>query len=275
MEEYLKKGYGFIKDNLIEYEKPDLESDPLGVLEKGEVIDYENMEKKESGIWISYTKDDVKRYILAIDNEGNLFINLPKIKDGNYILKPFKENENANKLTFFNNNLLLQFVPEDNSYKIIYVENSNSLGVNEENIIEECEVFSENEIKWNIKRNKLNEFNFEDSKTGLRMEFCENLNKLILSEVNNDSYYQKFKLIPIQDYNENNKEDKLINEDKNDENGKIDILNKNFDDYQQNNNNNDDNNDLDKNIENDNNDNNINLNQNKNNNKINFNENGE
>jgi len=275
MEEYLKKGYGFIKDNLIEYEKPDLESDPLGVLEKGEVIDYENMEKKESGIWISYTKDDVKRYILAIDNEGNLFINLPKIKDGNYILKPFKENENANKLNFFNNNLLLQFVPEDNSYKIIYVENSNSLGVNEENIIEECEVFSENEIKWNIKRNKLNEFNFEDSKTGLRMEFCENLNKLILSEINNDSYYQKFKLIPIQDYNENNKEDKLINEDKNDENGKIDILNKNFDDYQQNNNNNDDNNDLDKNIENDNNDNNINLNQNKNNNKINFNENGE
>ena len=192
MKEYLKKGYGYIKQNMIENEKPYLESDPLGILEKGEIIEYENIEKNESGIWISYTKDDIKRYILAIDNKGNLFINLPQIKDGNYILKPFKENENAKKLNFFYKQLLLQFVPEDNSYKIIYIESSNSLGVNEENIIEECEVFSENEIKWNIKRNKLNEFYFEDSKTGLQMEFFENINKLILSEINNNSNYQKF-----------------------------------------------------------------------------------
>jgi len=260
MEEYLKKGYGYIKQNIIENEKPDLESEPIGVLEKGEVIEYENMEKNELGIWISYTKDDIKRYILAIDNKGNLFINLPKIKDGNYILKPFKENENAKKLNFFYKQLLLQFVPEDNSYKIIYIESSNSLGVNEENIIEECEVFSENEIKWNIKRNKLNEFNFEDSKTGLQMEFCENSNKLILSEINNDSNYQKFKLIPIQEDNENNKEDNIINEDKNEQIDKIDILNNNFDDYQQNNYNNLDNNGLL-------NDNNINPNNNNKNNE--------
>ena len=238
MEKYLKKGYGYIKQNRIENEKPNLESDPLGILEKGEVIEYENLEKNKSGIWISFTKDDIKRYILAIDNKGNLFINLPKIKDGNYILKPFKENENSKKLKFFYKQLLLQFVPEDNSYKIIYIESSKSLGVNEENIIEECEVFSENEIKWNIKRNKLNEFNFEDSKTGLQMEFYENVNKLILSEINNDSNYQKFYLIPIQDENENNKEDNKINEDKNEQIDKIDILNNNFDNYQQNNNNN-------------------------------------
>ena len=115
------------------------------------------------------------------------------------------------------------------------------MGVNEENVIEECEVFSENEKNWNIKRNKLNEFNFEDSKTGLQMEFNKNLNKLILKEINNDSNYQKFKLIPIQDDNENNKEDNIINEDKNEQINKIDILNNKFDDYQQNNNNNLDN----------------------------------
>ena len=65
------------------------------------------MEKNELGIWISYTKDDIKRYILAIDNKGNLSINFPKIKDENYILKPFKENENAKKLSFFYKEMLL------------------------------------------------------------------------------------------------------------------------------------------------------------------------
>ena len=108
MEKYLKKGYGYIKQNRIENEKPYLESDPLGILEKGEVIEYENLEKNKSGIWISFTKDDIKRYILAKDNKGNLFINLPKIKDGNNILKPFKENENSKKLKFFYKQLLIK-----------------------------------------------------------------------------------------------------------------------------------------------------------------------
>ena len=214
MEGFLKQGYAYIKQNIVENENPNLNSDPVGLLEKGEIIKYENLEKNEFGTWISYSKDDVKRYILAIDNQNNFFTNLPKIKEGTYYIKPFEEIDNELKIDFFNKKLLIQYVPEDDSYRIIVVESNNSLCSNEEKIIEECEIFSENEIKWKIKTNNFNEFYFEDSITGLQMEYSEYSDKLILSEVNNNTNSQKFILFPNDD--EQNKGNYLDNENKKD-----------------------------------------------------------
>ena len=217
MNGYLNEGYAYIKENIIENEKPDLNSSPVGLLEKGEIIYYKNLEKNDFGFWISYTKDDIKRYILVKDNQNNFFANLPKIKDGSYFIKPFEENDNELKIEFFNKKLLIQFLPEDDCYRIIIIESNNSLSLNDKKIIEECEIFSEKEIKWKIKTYNFNEFYFEDSKTGLQMEYSNNSNQIILSQINNNTNFQKFILIPLDEEN-NKKEENKNNENKNNEN---------------------------------------------------------
>ena len=50
---YLNEGYAYIKENIVENEEPDLNSSPIGLLDKGEIIYYKNLEKNDFGIWIS------------------------------------------------------------------------------------------------------------------------------------------------------------------------------------------------------------------------------
>jgi hypothetical protein len=207
MEKFIKKGYAYIKENIIEISKPIINSDPVGILEKGEVINYEDIVENESRIWISYNKDDIKRYILAIDNNNYYFANLSTIKDGNYIIKLSQQKEEV-KIEFFEQKFLIQFVPEENSYRIICIDSNNSLGVNDEMIIEETEIFSEKEIKWEIKKIDFNEFSFADSKTGLQMEYSEDSKKIILSEIDINSKNQKFLLISEENKDKDKDKDK-------------------------------------------------------------------
>ena len=258
MEKFIKKGYAYIKENIIEISKPIINSDPVGILEKGEVINYEDIVENESRIWISYNKDDIKRYILAIDNNNYYFANLPTIKDGNYIIKLSNQKEDV-KMEFFKQKFLIQFVPEENSYRIICIDSNNSLGVNDEMIIEETEIFSEKEIKWEIKKVDFNEFSFADSKTGLQMEYSKDSNKIILSEIDINSKNQKFLLISEENKdkdkdkendieNINNEEKKenvnnIIDLDMDDYNDNINDNNINIDNHKDENNLNDENDD--------------------------------
>ena len=260
MENFLNEGFAYIKENLIENEKPDINSPPVGILEKGEIIYYKNLEKNDFGFWISYTKDDIKRYVLAKDNQNNFYTNLPKIKDGSYFIKPFEENDDELKIDFFNKKLLIQFLPEDDCYRIIKIESNNSFASNENKIIEECEIFSEKEIKWKIKTFNFNEFYFEDSKTGLQMEYSNDSKQIILSNINDNSNFQKFILIPIDQEEHNNNNNNKEDENKNDENLFENNINNNNNNTNDNNiNNNNNNNNDDYNIDND--DENINYNK--------------
>ena len=88
---------------------------------------------------------------------------MPIISDGDYLIQPSSEEDNV--LEIDNNTIIIneininekqkfhiQFIAEENCYRIISVDSNNSfeLNSNEGNKLNECEIFSENEIKWKI-----------------------------------------------------------------------------------------------------------------------------
>ena len=228
MENIPKHGSAYVNQFIEEKPQPSLDSDLIGIQEKGDIINYEGILQNEFGIWIYYTPEDnnqIKKYILAINSKNEKLVNLPLIKDGIYLIQP-KEHEDIifeikdSKISLEEINLgenqkfLFQFIPEEMTYRIISVKTGNSL-YSEEKEIKECEIFSEKEIKWKLNTNDFKEFYIEDPKSDKRMEFVENDNnkKIILSEKKEDNSKQKFLIIFFEEENKNNDLDKNKNED--------------------------------------------------------------
>ena len=234
MENIPKHGSAYVNQFVEEKDQPSLDSNLVGIQEKGDIINYEGILQNDCGIWIYYTSDDnnkKKKYILAMNSNKEKYVNLPLIKDGIYLIQP-KSNEEIifeiknSKIILEEINLgenqkfLFQFIPEEMTYRILCT-NGNSLfsDDNEGNAIKECEIFSEKEIKWkliNININNNKEFFIEDINTGKRMELCENNGekKIVLVNKNDNNDKQKFVLI----FFEENKNDEINEkqEEKND-----------------------------------------------------------
>ena len=234
MENLPKRGSAYVNQFLEEKAKPSLDSDLVGIQEKGDIINYEGILQNNFGIWIYYTSDDndkIKKYILAINSKNEKFVNLPLIKDGIYLIQP-KGNEEIifelknSKISLEEINLgenqkfLFQFIPEEMTYRILCT-NGNSLfaDANEGNTIKECEIFSEQEIKWKLIQNEDKIFFIEDNKSGKRMEFLENNEdkKIILADKDDNNDKQKFNLI----FFEENKNDDINDRIKEDDNNII------------------------------------------------------
>ena len=164
--------------------------------------------------------------MLAIDKDNNYFVNLPIISDGEYLIQPSGDNNivleyddksiilneiNINEKQKFN----IQFIPEDNCYRIICISSNNSLELSKDgrNELNQCEIFSENEIKWKIYTTNFKEYCLEDNKSKLKMEYSKENNNIILSEIKLDVNSQKFLLISLDNENKNNEnnENKIIN----------------------------------------------------------------
>ena len=225
-----KKGSAYVNQFLEEKLNPSKEGELVGIQEKGDIINYEGILKNNEGIWVYYTSDDnnqIKKYILAIDSNNEKFLNLPLINDGIYLIQPLDLNDqifemNDSKISLQEINLgdnqkfLFQFIPEDMLYRIICISSGNSLCLDEknENHIKECEIFSENEIKWKLKTFDYNEFFLEDVKSNKNLEYDEKNKNIFLGEINEESRQQKFKIIFFEEDNKNNKNQ----ENKNNEN---------------------------------------------------------
>ena len=193
MENIPKKGSAYVNQFTEEKSKPSLDSDLVGIQEKGDIINYEGILQNNYRIGIYYTSDDnnkIKKYILAISAKNEKLVNLPLIKDGIYLIRPKAYDDmlfeiKDSKICLEEANLgenqkfLFQFIPEEMTYRIICVGNGNSLCAKQEegNIIKECEIFSEEEIKWKLYTNDFNKFFIENYKKGMKIE---------LNEVNNE-----------------------------------------------------------------------------------------
>ena len=170
MEKFPKKGFAYIKQFLVEKENPFLESELVGIIDKGETIHYEGIKQNEFGIWLILKDDDQIKYVLIKDKENNFYANLPIINDGEYLIQNSQDNETV--LEINDKNLILneinidnkqkfefQFIPEDNCYRIINISSNNSFEINEDgNKLNQCEIFSEKEIKWKLINNDNKEF---------------------------------------------------------------------------------------------------------------------
>ena len=234
MENIPKKGSAYVNQFTEEKSKPSLDSDLVGIQEKGDIINYEGILQNNYGIWLYYSSDDnnkIKKYILAINSKKEKLVNLPLIKDGIYLIRPKAYDDmlfeiKDSKICLEEANLgenqkfLFQFIPEEMTYRIICVGNGNSLCAKQDegNIIKECEIFSEEEIKWKLYTNDFNKFFIENYKNGMRMELNEvnNEKKIILAEKNENNDKQEFWLISLEDNkNENiNPDENIINDDK-------------------------------------------------------------
>ena len=217
MNNFPKNGFAYINDFIIKKEKPFLDSELVGVLEKGDTVHYEGYEQNEFGIWLILIEDDIKKYILAIDKDNNYFVNLPIISDGEYLIQPSEDNnivlENDDKGIILNEininekqKFNIQFIPEDNCYRIICISSNNSLELSKDggNKLNQCEIFSENEIKWKIYTTNFKEYCLEDNKSKLIMEYSKENNNIILSEIKLEENSQKFLLISLDNENQNN-----------------------------------------------------------------------
>ena len=225
MDKIPKKGFAYIKEFREEKEKPSIDSEFVGMVEKGDTVHYDGVEQNEFGVWIILREDNKKKYILVIDENNKCFANLPIIHDGEYLIQPL---EYKDKVLDNNNGSIIineisidekqkfnfQFISEDNCYRIICVGSNNSLelNLNEGNKLKECEIFSDNEIKWKINKNNLKEFCLEDSKTNLLMEYSEENNNIILSEKKLNYNNQKFLLISLENDIKNNDNEDIVEE---------------------------------------------------------------
>ena len=223
MDKIPKKGFAYIKEFREEKEKPSIDSEFVGMVEKGDTVHYDGVEQNEFGVWIILREDNKKKYILVIDENNKCFANLPIIHDGEYLIQPL---EYKDKVLDNNNGSIIineisidekqkfnfQFISEDNCYRIICVGSNNSLelNLNEGNKLKECEIFSDNEIKWKINKNNLKEFCLEDSKTNLLMEYSEENNNIILSEKKLNYNNQKFLLISLENEVKNNDNENIV-----------------------------------------------------------------
>ena len=230
MKNIQKNGYAYINQFIVQKEKPLLDSELVGICDKGDTIHYEGLEQNEFGVWIILIEDNIKKYILVIDKDNNYFANLPIISDGEYLIQPLEDNEavlEINDISVTINEITIdekqkfnfQFIPEDNCYRIINVGSNNSFELieNENNKLKQCEIFSDNEIKWIISTTDFKEFELQDSKTKLILEYSLNDKNIFLSEKKQDSNNQKFILISMELEKkdvDNNNNNKIINEKK-------------------------------------------------------------
>ena len=197
MENIPKHGSAYANQLIEEKPQPSPDLELIGIQEQGDIINYEGVLQNEFGIWIYYTPDEnnkIKKYILAINSNGEKLVNLPLIKDGIYLIQP-KEHQDMifevkdSKISLEEINLgenqkfLFQFIPEEMTYRIICTQTGNSLYY-ENDEIKECEIFSEKEIKWKLVTNDFKEFFIEDNKSNKRMEFVgdDNNRKIILAD---------------------------------------------------------------------------------------------
>lgn len=233
MENIPKKGFAYINQFLVQKENPFLDSELMGILEKGETIHYEGIEQNEFGVWLILLEDNKKKYVLVKDKDNNYFANLPIISDGEYLIQISQDNEVVLEIddkSIKTNEVMIDdkqkfrfdFIPEDNSYRIINISSNNSFEINEDdgNKISQCEIFSEKEIKWKLNTTDFKEFVLQDKRTGLVLDYSLENKIIILSEMQPNNKSQKFILISLDNEIKNKDNENIIIENKgiNDEN---------------------------------------------------------
>ena len=228
MENIPKKGFAYINEFLIKKENPSSDAELVGILGKGETIHYEGVEQNKFGIWLILIEDDKKKYILIKDKENKYYANLPNISDGKYLIQSARDNEvvleiDDNGIITNEINIddkqkfLFVFIPEDNCYRIISISSNNSFEINEEdgNKLNQCEIFSEKEIKWKINTNDFKYFYLQDEKTKLVLEYSVENKNIILSEFKPNNENQKFILVSLEDDIQNKDNEKNIDKKNN------------------------------------------------------------
>ena len=234
MENIPKKGFAYINEFLIKRENPSSDAELVGILGKGETIHYEGVEQNKFGIWLILIEDDKKKYILIKDKENKYYANLPNISDGKYLIQSARDNEvvleiDDNGIITNEINIddkqkfLFVFIPEDNCYRIISISSNNSFEINEEdgNKLNQCEIFSEKEIKWKINTNDFKYFYLQDEKTKLVLEYSVENKNIILSEFKPNNENQKFILVSLEDDIQNKDNEKNIDK----KNNNLNIIN--------------------------------------------------
>ena len=223
MENIPKKGFAYINQFLVQKENPFLDSELMGILEKGETIHYEGIEQNEFGVWLILLEDNKKKYVLVKDKDNNYFANLPIISDGEYLIQISQDNEVVLEIddkSIKTNEVMIDdkqkfrfdFIPEDNSYRIINISSNNSFEINEDdgNKISQCEIFSEKEIKWKLNTTDFKEFVLQDKRTGLVLDYSLENKIIILSEMQPNNKSQKFILISLDNEIKNKDNENII-----------------------------------------------------------------
>ena len=165
-----------------------------------------------------------------MENVFNIF----NISDGKYLIQSARDNEvvleiDDNGIITNEINIddkqkfLFVFIPEDNCYRIISISSNNSFEINEEdgNKLNQCEIFSEKEIKWKINTNDFKYFYLQDEKTKLVLEYSVENKNIILSEFKPNNENQKFILVSLEDDIQNKDNEKNIDK----KNNNLNIIN--------------------------------------------------